>query len=66
MPFIDRMGLAFIVLSLFLITISLLDNKGSDAKAVDSSSIDFKTSDVFNIASIGVLGILAVLYFIFW
>jgi len=44
----------------------MLDNKNSDAKAIDHSSIDFKTSDVFNIASIGVFGILTVIYFIFW
>ncbi len=66
MPFIDRMGLVFILLSLILIIISLIDNKESDDKAIDHSSINFKTSDIFNIASIGVFGIIAVLYFIFW
>jgi len=64
--FPDRMGLVFVILSLFLITISLIDNKESDAKAIDHSSINLKTSDVFNIASIGVFGILTVLYLIFW
>jgi SSS family solute:Na+ symporter len=66
MPFLDRMGLIFIILSLLVILITLYERKGVDSKAIDINRSLFKTGPVFNVASIGISAILAVLYIMFW
>ncbi|MBN2572880.1 MAG: sodium/sugar symporter [Ignavibacteriales bacterium] len=66
MPFLDRMGLIFLILCILVIVITLIENKGDDPKAIETERGLFKTDNVFNIAAIGILGILAVLYILFW
>lgn len=66
MPFLNRMGIIFLVLSAIVIGVTLLEGKGEDPKAIRAQNGLFTTSPIFNAAAIGILGILAVLYIRFW
>ncbi|MCC7244889.1 MAG: sodium/sugar symporter [Saprospiraceae bacterium] len=66
-PFLDRMGWAFVALVAMMVVISLLDPKSKDnpkAMRVDTSM--FKTSSTFSIGALIISGILAALYIVFW
>lgn len=65
-PFLDRMGLVFIVSGLAAVVVTLVENTGVHPKAVDISSIDFSTSSAFNIATVSVCLILTVFYVTWW
>ncbi len=66
MPFLDRMGAAFLVLSVVIIGISLYEGKGDSEKAIEIDKSLFHTGTAFNVSAIGILGILAFLYAMFW
>lgn len=66
LPFMDRMGVSFLLLSLIIIGISLFENKTLDQKALTYESSLFKTSTSFNIAAVLILGILTAIYTIWW
>jgi SSS family solute:Na+ symporter len=66
MPFLDRMDLIFVLLSILVVVITLYERKGDDPKAIHLDKNLFKTDGIFNIASIGISGILAVLYIVYW
>ncbi len=68
LPFLDKMGITFIITSLIIIGISLLERK-KFGKEQEPSSYDksiFQTSPTFNVASVGILVILAAIYAVFW
>jgi SSS family solute:Na+ symporter len=81
-PFLDRMGYTFLILSIVMVVISMMDNKeNADPKAIDiqdavgSSALDIKggikrsifyTDTLFNISAIGICIILIILYSAFW
>lgn len=67
-PFIDRMGIVFLVLSVLMIAISLNVNKDKerDDKAILITPELFKTDRTFNIGAIGIIICLVVLYYTFW
>ena len=67
LPFIDRMGVVFLVLATLMIVISLVEGKGKDhPNSIDVNSELFKTSTQFKIGAILIAGIIAGLYTIFW
>lgn len=67
LPFLDRMGIVFLILIAVLVIISLIESKGKDhPKAIDVDASLFKTSMKFNIGAIFICGILAALYIIYW
>jgi len=66
MPFIDRMGWIFLILSASVVIITLLEKKGVDSKAILVNRKLFSTRPVFNITSVGVIVILIFLYPYFW
>ncbi len=66
LPFLDRMGLVFVILSLVMVGISLYEGKLTDEKAIKYNRDYFRTGTVFNIGSIGICAILAILYLLFW
>jgi SSS family solute:Na+ symporter len=67
LPFIDRMGVIFLILSAVMILVSIKETKGGkDPKAIETSQSLFKTDSVFNVAAVGILLVLAVLYAAFW
>ncbi|MBI0398595.1 sodium/sugar symporter [Cyclobacterium marinum] len=67
LPFIDRMGLVFLIISGLIIAISLVEGKGKDhPKGIEISKDLFKTSTQFKIGAILISGIIAALYIVFW
>lgn len=66
LPFLDRMGIVFLLLCGLMVAISLYESSESDPNAVERKSGMFRTETSFNIGSIGICAILAVLYILFW
>lgn len=65
-PFLDRMGVIFLALLLLAVAISLLEGKKENPKAIDLHKGLFTTGTRFNVASILLCAIVAVLYIVFW
>ncbi len=67
-PFLDRMGYSFLILSAIMIAASLskAQTEEDKAKSIDISSRLFKTGPIFNIGAITILIALVFLYFKFW
>lgn len=65
-PFLDRMGIVFLILCGVMVLISWLEGFDKDPKAIAYRTKMFHTDTVFNIGSIGICAILAVLYLLFW
>ncbi len=66
MPFLDRMGVSFLILAAIIIVVSMISSGKKSEKAVDLPEGIFSTGTVFNLFSIIVVGILAVIYGVFW
>jgi SSS family solute:Na+ symporter len=67
LPFLDRMGVVFLVLAALMIVISLVEGKGKDhPKSIEINPELFSTSTGFKIGAILIAGIIAGLYTIFW
>ena len=66
LPFLDRMGICFLIIVLVMVLISLFENKADDRKAIYSDWGWFQTSRIFNVSSLLILGMLAVIYAIWW
>ena len=67
MPFIDRMGLVFVILLAIMAAISLADPRTKDnPKGIDLEPELFRTSTQFKIGALAICLILAALYIIFW
>lgn len=65
LPFLDRMGISFLILSALLITVSLVDKqKSSDVITINEGI--YKTTTVFNVSAIIIMAILGMLYYTFW
>ena len=65
-PFMDRIGIVFLVLAAIVVVITLVENKGVDEKAIAYEKGLFETNVVFNIFAIAITGILAAIYAFFW
>ncbi len=65
LPFMDRMGLVFLVTLALAVVISLLTAARAGANRIDTA-VDYRTSRGFNVAALAVLGILAALYATWW
>lgn len=66
-PFIDRMGLSFLLITALMIVISLIENKGKDdAKALYYDKTIFHTSTIFNILAAIVILMVGSIYYFFW
>ncbi|MBC8491074.1 MAG: sodium/glucose cotransporter, partial [Candidatus Marinimicrobia bacterium] len=66
LPFLNRMGVVFLLLSLTVVIITLIESKGDAAKAIKIEKGLFHTDTLFNVGSIGIFAILSVLYIMFW
>lgn len=67
LPFIDRMGIVFLLLSLVIVVVSLIQGKGKDhPNGIEITKGLFKTSTKFKIGAILISGIIAALYITFW
>lgn len=65
-PFMDRVGLVFLLCLVIAVAVSLIQNEGRHKNAVELGDIDFSTSASFNVASIAVTLILIALYAVWW
>jgi solute:Na+ symporter, SSS family len=66
LPFLDRMGMTFLILSTLIILISVAENKEDDVNAIELEKGLFRTSTAFNVAALGIIGLLVVVYALFW
>lgn len=67
MPFLNQMGYVFLILTALMVVISLLDPESrNNPKAMVVDTESFKTSRVFAIGALVIIGILAALYIVFW
>lgn len=66
LPFLDRMGIVFLILCGVIVLVSYLEGFEDSPKAIEYRTKLFHTGTVFNIGSIGICAILAMLYLLFW
>ncbi|QRR01196.1 sodium/sugar symporter [Dyadobacter sandarakinus] len=66
-PFLDRMGIIFLILSAIMITITLADPKSrNNPKGLEIESSMFSPGRSFVLGSIIICGVIAALYTVFW
>jgi SSS family solute:Na+ symporter len=66
LPFMDRVGLAFIVAVALGLLVSQIENKGEHPKAIDYAAVDTSTSSGFNWATLVIVLMLTGLYGVWW
>jgi SSS family solute:Na+ symporter len=66
LPFMDRMAVVFLMALAMAVAVSLMRPVPSDTSRIDTDSVSYKTSNGYNIASLGVILILAALYTTWW
>lgn len=66
LPFMDRVGLVFLLSLATAVIVSLLRPASQDGNRIDVRSIDYRTSRGFNIAAVGIVLVLAALYVTWW
>lgn len=66
-PFIDRMGFVFLICVLFMVFISLIENKmGVKTVGLEVESSMFKPTAAFTVGALLVIGFVAAMYGIYW
>jgi len=65
-PFLDRMGLVFVVCIVGMWIISTVTSKGPNPKGLEVDAKMFKVNPAFAVGSLIVCGILVALYTLFW
>ncbi|MBN3034005.1 MAG: sodium/sugar symporter [Bacteroidales bacterium] len=66
LPFLDRMGIVFLVLTALAVAISLASPDKDSTKAIQLQPGMFGTGTAFKIGAIGICAIVGALYLIFW
>ncbi|WP_420934670.1 sodium/sugar symporter [Alteromonas sp. A081] len=66
LPFIDRVGIVFLLCVGVAVIVSLMEKKGVHENAVELSDVQFDTTKGFNIAAIAVVFILIAFYSAWW
>ena len=66
LPFIDRVGLVFLLCMLIGVLISRWEHGGEHPKAVNYGEVDISTSASFNLSSLVIILMLAGLYIAWW
>lgn len=67
LPFIDRMGLCFLIIIGVMVLISYMNNKDKDdQKAIYFDTGLFKTSNTFNIMALIITAMVGFIYYMFW
>jgi SSS family solute:Na+ symporter len=65
-PFMNRMGLVFLISMALAVVISLIRPAGSEANRIRTDDVSYATSTGFNIGGVGVILILIALYATWW
>lgn len=66
LPFMDRVGLVFVLCMVLAIIVSLIENKGEHKNAVDLKGINFDTTKGFSASTVAVTVILIGFYSAWW
>lgn len=67
MPWMNQMGLVFLLTCVLMVLISYLETKGAeDPKGIELTPGLFRTSPVFNIGAFAILILCAIIYSVFW
>jgi SSS family solute:Na+ symporter len=66
LPFMDRVGLVFLISTAAAVIISLIRPAPASVSTISLEGVNFKTGPLFNIAGVGVLIALVVIYKTFW
>ena len=66
LPFMDRVGLVFVICLGLAVVLSLLQTRRDPALKVQLKQIDYSTSAGFNIAALGITAILVGIYWTWW
>ena len=66
LPFIDRVGIVFLLCTAIAVIVSYAQGNRVQADAIDLDDIDFSTTQGFNVAGVAVAVILAALYATWW
>lgn len=66
LPFMDRVGLVFLLALALAVVVSLASKASGDSDRITTRDVSYATSASFNIASVAVAAILVALYATFW
>ena len=66
LPFIDRVGVVFLLSLLLAVLVSMLTPASAARDTIRVDGVDYSTPGGFKIGSIGVIAILVALYALFW
>ena len=66
LPFIDRVGLVFLLSLGLAVIVSMLSRHAPEKDIIETRDVDYSTRAVFNIGGLAVLAILTALYTLFW
>jgi solute:Na+ symporter, SSS family len=66
MPFMDRVGVVFLMALALAVGFSYLKPGAVNSNRIDVGGISYATTGGFNIASLGVIAILIALYTVWW
>jgi solute:Na+ symporter, SSS family len=66
LPFMDRVGLVFVLCCVLAVLVVLIEGAGVHAKAIDLKRVEFATTRGYNFAALAVTLILVALYASWW
>ncbi len=66
LPFIDRVGLVFLLALALGVGVSLVSRHAPEKDIIETRDVVYRTSGAFNVGAIAVLAILVALYALFW
>ncbi|GEA07422.1 sodium transporter [Alteromonas sp. KUL42] len=66
LPFIDRVGLVFLLCVALAVVVSLVEKKGVSENAVNLNEVQFATTKGFDVAAIAVIALTAAFYITWW
>jgi len=66
LPFMDRIGLVFLLSFALATAVALMTTASGARDRIRTNDVSYKTAPSFNVASIAVLAILVALYATFW
>lgn len=66
LPFIDRVGLVFLLALALAVVVSKLAPQANGRDFIRTDDVSYRTTGGFNVAAIGVVAILTALYAVFW
>ncbi|MDE2183487.1 MAG: sodium/solute symporter [Alphaproteobacteria bacterium] len=65
-PFMNRIGFVFLICLGLAVVVSLMQRQRPELSTIEARGIDYSTSTTYNVASAGVIAILAALYYFLW